>query len=176
MRESPDAASCAGTDDVSDAQGGTMKTILIATDGSPAAQQAVRYGLELAEEQSSEPVFIHVAPLNEILPVPVFGMAGPVSIHHELDAADHVSLDDAVALAQEQGLTARTKLVGGKASDEIVRYADEIDADLIVMGSHGRGGLTSALLGSTSRGVLHDTTRPVLVVREVPVLSPATTR
>jgi nucleotide-binding universal stress UspA family protein len=42
-----------------------------------------------------------------------------------------------------------------------------VDADLIIIGSRGHGAISSALIGSVSRGVLHGTTRPVLIVREV---------
>jgi nucleotide-binding universal stress UspA family protein len=53
----------------------------------------------------------------------------------------------------------------GDPVDEIVAYADTIDADVIVVGWRGHGALASALLGSVSRGVLHEAHRPVLVVR-----------
>jgi nucleotide-binding universal stress UspA family protein len=53
----------------------------------------------------------------------------------------------------------------GNPADEIVAYADSIDADLVVIGSRRRGALASALLGSVSREVLRESRRPVLVVK-----------
>jgi nucleotide-binding universal stress UspA family protein len=144
-----------------------MRKILIATDGSPAALQAVELGLELAEEQHAEPIFVHVAPEADVLPVAGFAMAGPVSVPHELDEADRSSLDEALLIAEERGVEARTKLLAGEAAEEIVAYADEIDADLIVVGSRGLGKISSALLGSVSHKLLHHAMRPVMVVRAV---------
>ena len=145
-----------------------MRKILIATDGSPAALQAVELGLELAEEQHAQPTFVHVAPAADVLPVAGFGMAGPVSVPHELAEEDRSSLDEAVRLAEQRGLDARTKLLAGDPAREIVAFADEIDADLIVVGSRGLGTIGSALLGSVSHKLLHEAKRPVMVVREVP--------
>jgi len=68
-------------------------------------------------------------------------------------------------LAAEHGVQSTFKVLTGDPADEIVAYADTIDADLIVMGSRGRGAVTSALLGSVSHGVLHEARRPVLVAR-----------
>jgi nucleotide-binding universal stress UspA family protein len=146
---------------------GTMKRIVIATDGSPAALQAVELGLELAEEQGAEPWFVHVAPSADVLPVAGFAMAGPVSVPHELDEHDRTSLDEALELAEERGIDARSRLLVGGVATQIVAYADEIDADLIVVGSRGLGAIGSTLLGSVSRKVVHDAKRPVLIVREV---------
>jgi len=53
----------------------------------------------------------------------------------------------------------------GDPVDEIVAYADSVDADVLVLGSRGHGAIASALLGSVSQGVLHETRRRVLVVR-----------
>jgi nucleotide-binding universal stress UspA family protein len=147
---------------------GTMKKILIGTDGSPAALQAVEFGLELAEEHAAQVTFVHVAPTADVLPVTGFAMAGPVSVPHELDEHDRTSLDEALALAEERDIDARSRLLVGAAATKIVAYADEIDADLIVVGSRGLGAIGSTLLGSVSRKVLHDANRPVLIVREVP--------
>ena len=144
-----------------------MKTILIATDGSPSALQAVELGLELAEEEDAQPVFVHVAPTKEFLPVAGIGMA-PVAVPHELAEADRAPLEEAARIAEERGLEATTKLLTGNPAREITKYADAVDADLIVVGSHGYGAIAGVLIGSVSRGILHGTTRPVLIVREVP--------
>ncbi|HEX9351827.1 MAG TPA: universal stress protein [Gaiellaceae bacterium] len=142
-----------------------LKQILIATDGSASAQEAVEFGLELAAEQHAVPVFIHVAPVIDTLPVPGFGIGGPAAMPHVLSEQDWSSLETAIELAAENGLEAKTELAVGDPVKEIVRYANVIDADLIVVGSHGYGAIVGALLGSVSLGLLHEAQRPVMVVR-----------
>jgi nucleotide-binding universal stress UspA family protein len=107
--------------------------------------------------------FVSVAPALDVLPSArlCFAAARP----HELTEADREPLDEALALAEEAGVPASTTLLRGDPVDEIVAYADTIDADLIVVGSRGHGALASALLGSVSRGILGEARRPVLVVR-----------
>jgi len=63
-------------------------------------------------------------------------------------------------------------MLRGDTVDELVAYADTIDADLIVVGSRGHGAIASAVVGSVSRGVLHEARRPVLVVRGTHVHEP----
>jgi nucleotide-binding universal stress UspA family protein len=163
----PDAPLARAHDDACETKEGTMKRILIATDGSPASLHAVELGLELAEEHAAQVTFVHVAPAADVLPVAGIGMA-PVSVPHEVDEADRAALDAALALAEERGLPALTRLLVGNAAKQIVVYANEIDADVIVVGSRGLGAVGRAVLGSVSGKVLRDAKRPVLVVREVP--------
>ena len=144
-----------------------MKRILIATDGSAAAREAVELGLELAAEQEAAPTFVHVVPAVDVLPAAGFGMT--TARLHDVGDDDRAPLEEAVEIADEHGIHARTRLLQGQPVDEIVAYADTIDADLIVIGSRGHGALLNALLGSVSRGVLQKARRPVLVVREARV-------
>jgi nucleotide-binding universal stress UspA family protein len=143
-----------------------MQKIVIATDGSPSAQEAVEFGLELAADEKAEPVFVHVVPAVEAVGVG-FGVAA--AWPHDPTEADRQPLEEAAKLANAHGMLARTELLRGNPADEIVTYADDIDADLIVMGSRGHGAVANALLGSVSHGVLHHARRPVLIVRGVPV-------
>ena len=142
-----------------------MRRVLIATDGSAAALEAVEVGLELADEQGAAPFFVHVAPDKDVLGVGGIAMA-PVSVPHELDAHDRLSLDRALELAEERGIQAWTRLRSGDAAEQILACADEIAADLIIVGSRGLGAIGGAILGSVSRKVLHGSKCPVLIVRE----------
>jgi nucleotide-binding universal stress UspA family protein len=145
-----------------------MKRILIATDGSVSGHEAVEFGLELADEQGAWAHVVHVTPTVDVMPYSNFGFIAP-ALPHEFDERDYQPLRKAVELAEEKGMRIETKLLKGKPADEIVAYADSIDADLIVVGSRGHGSLTSALIGSVSRGVLREIRRPVLIVRGAPV-------
>jgi nucleotide-binding universal stress UspA family protein len=140
-----------------------MKRIVIATDGSPSAQEAVVFGIELAAEQGALVDVVHVVPRFDIVPTVAWGM--PAAQPHAPTDGDRAPLAQARALAEERGVAVRTELLSGTAVDEIVAYADAIDADMIVLGSRGHGAVASALLGSVSQGVVHEARRPVLVVR-----------
>jgi nucleotide-binding universal stress UspA family protein len=143
-----------------------MKTILIATDGSPGAHAAVERGLDLAEDTGAEVVFLAV----RRAPVPVFGDPyWQQSITNEL-ARLRPALSEATAEAEARGIDADYDLLEGDAAEEIVRLARARDVDVIVLGSRGLGAVRSAILGSVSKHVLHEADRPVLVVNErVPV-------
>jgi len=75
------------------------------------------------------------------------------------------ALDDVEAIADEHGVTMERALVDGNPSREIVRYAEDEGCDLVVMGTHGRGGIDRLLLGSVAEKVVRSSSVPVLTVR-----------
>jgi nucleotide-binding universal stress UspA family protein len=150
-----------------------MKKILIATDGSANAREAIDVGLELAAEQGAEVTFIHVLPPDDFV---VIGRGPALPKPHPVEMdEDELALREARESAEAAGVAYALELVSGDAVDEVVAFADSEDVDMIVIGSRGRSAITSALLGSVSRGVLSETKRPVLVVRAVGTREPAPT-
>jgi nucleotide-binding universal stress UspA family protein len=142
-----------------------MRKILIATDGSPASQEAVEFGVELAAEHDAAVVFIHVLRSLDLVPMAGYSMVG--ARPHEVSPEDEQPLVEAEEVAARHGVRSNRKLLVGDVVDEIVAYADNLDVDLIVVGSRGHGSFVSALLGSVSRGVLSESKRPVAVIRGV---------
>ena len=139
-----------------------MKQIVIATDGSSSAQEAVDVGLELAKEQGADVTFVHVTMPDEYMG----GRLGarPIPHREEIDESE-TALRAAADAAEEAGISYALERISGDTVDTIVGIADSKEADLIVLGSRGRGAITAALLGSVSRGVLQHAKRPVLIVR-----------
>ncbi len=80
------------------------------------------------------------------------------------DAAG-AALDKTVARLQGRGVKVDGLLRDGVAFEEITRAADELDADLIVVGTHSRRGLARALLGSVAENVIRSSPRPVLTIQ-----------
>ena len=140
-----------------------MNRILVATDGSSSAAEAVEFAIELAAEQEAKLIFVHVVPALDVVPVSGFGIAG--AFPHEPSDQDRALLEEAAAVADEHDVRSTTALLTGDTVDEIVAYADSHQVDLIVVGSRGHGAVTTALLGSVSRGTLRESKRPVLIVR-----------
>jgi nucleotide-binding universal stress UspA family protein len=141
-----------------------MERILIAVDGSPSTCEAVEFGVQLAVEQDAAVTLVHVVAPLDVIPMTAFGMGAGVR-PHQASEDDRHSLTEAIAVAKQHGVRASAKLLTGDAVDEIVACADNLDVDVIVIGSRGHGTLTSALLGSVSRGVLSESRRPVAIVR-----------
>jgi nucleotide-binding universal stress UspA family protein len=139
-----------------------MKQILIATDGSPSSQEAVDVGLELAKEQGADVTFVHVTPADEIRG----GRGGSHALTQREEIGEsETALKDAGEAADAAGVSYALEHFAGETVETIVALAESKSADLIVMGSRGRGTVTSALLGSVSQGVLRHAKRPVLVVK-----------
>jgi nucleotide-binding universal stress UspA family protein len=148
-----------------------MHTILIATDGSPEAREAVEYGLCLAEEQHATATLLQVIPPVDWTQLDRGAVIRPIP--EEIEKRRGFALDEAAALAATHGVPVNFEVVAGIPADEIVAYADNHDVDLTVIGSRGRGAVASVLLGSVSQSVTHESRRPVLVVRSSRFAAPA---
>ncbi len=148
-----------------------MKKIIIATDGSSHAQEAVAFGLELAAEQEAEVTFVHVLPPDQF----VAGRLGPaIPIQHRepMDESE-TALNEAGEAAEKAGVSYKLERISGTPVEAIIALADEQGADLIVTGSHGRGAIGSTLLGSVSTELVKRAKRPVLVVKTATAKVPA---
>jgi nucleotide-binding universal stress UspA family protein len=91
-----------------------IERILIATDGSESAHEALEFGLDLAAEQNARAFVVHVAPAVDVMPYANFGYVGP-SVPHEFNEHDRESLQEAAELAAENGRRRRDGLAQGQA-------------------------------------------------------------
>ena len=155
--------SVSGAGDTQPSDGKKLHTILVATDGSPSSAHAISLAVELASEQRSEVLFVHVVPAHDSPPATGTDDVG-AALRHERTEPDRAVLEEASAFADKHGVVATTALLGGSPAAEIVSHAESCDANLIVVGSRAHGALASALLGSVSLGVLRASKRPVLIV------------
>ncbi|KAF0814123.1 TRAP-T-associated universal stress protein TeaD [Andreprevotia sp. IGB-42] len=141
--------------------------ILVPVDDSETCVAALKEATRFANDQHARVRLVHVIDLaqfawsaNEFLDVP--------QLQEALRRAGQRTLATQAERMQEAGIEAETALLeawGGNLAKTIVEDADGWQADLIVMGTHGYGGLTHLLLGSVAEGVMHQTTVPVLLVR-----------
>jgi nucleotide-binding universal stress UspA family protein len=150
-------------------KGGAMKKLVIATDGSAPAKEAVDFGLEIAAEQGADVTFVHAMPVDEYF---VAGRSGgTVPLVHPVPINDSdTALNEAAEAAKGAGIAYTLEKLAAPTVDGILSVADKQDADLIVVGSRGRGAVGAALLGSVSRDLVRRAKRPVLVVKTAPVL------
>jgi nucleotide-binding universal stress UspA family protein len=136
-----------------------FKKILIAVDGEAVSLHAAEVGIQLSCCLSAEIAFIHaVDPSLTYAP----GIA-PADLVAEAEGDGKRVMDD---IATEFPLLSAKEFIRvGKPAHEILQVANEWAADVIVMGSHGRGGITRVLLGSVAEAVMRHAKCPVLVVR-----------
>ena len=142
--------------------------ILLATEGSPHAELAERKAIELAESTGAR---LHVVVVGRTFSQAVYNkfFADTESGREAIRREAQDILDERLRKIEEAGGTgAVSHLKFGERRDEaIVHLAEDISADLIVIGSRGHGGLQRALMGSIADSVVRHAHCPVLVVRPV---------
>jgi nucleotide-binding universal stress UspA family protein len=145
----------------------TMREILVATDGSPAAWAALEQALVLAAETGSGIAVITVWRALQ----GDFGLAYPsTAVLPDILEAERThaeaSLETAFTRAEEAGVAIVTRLATGDPAEVICSYAEEIQARLIAIGTRGHGTVATLILGSVSQAVVRNAPCPVLVVRD----------
>lgn len=145
-----------------------FKRILVAVDGSSTADRALQEAIKLAGKCQGSLRIVHVVDIVNVN----LGAEFPDS--PEISAAITKSGQDilrkAEAVAGEAGIAVETRLIeidtlGRRIPEMIAADADAWPADLIVIGTHGRRGLSRLLLGSVAEGVVRVAAKPVLLMR-----------
>ncbi len=142
-----------------------LKHLLIPIDFSPCSRKALRYALAFARQFRARLTLLHVIPTNYF----VGSEFGPVDFPlPEAELREGSARELAAMAAREVGKAAPVATVvrQGQPVHEVVRFAQEADADLIILSTHGRTGLKHVLMGSVAENVVRYAPCPVLVVRE----------
>ncbi len=142
-----------------------FRNIIVATDFSPASAPAFRRAVDLAVESPAKLWIAHV-----LAPAPMaYGRSPVPRIYREMDVAirdaAEKKLSGLTRSATKKGARAHALLLRGPAHEAIRRAARDHDADLIVVGTHGRTGLSRALMGSVAARVLGAAPCAVLSVK-----------
>ncbi len=147
-----------------------IRKILAATDGSGVSRKAVAYAADLAKQISASLTLLAVLDIDYLFSPGMPPEMSPAGIREStedlLRQATQAYVDEAVTECRAQGTESTSVIRTGHPVEEIVKEAQALQADLIVLGSHGRSALQAAVLGSVAYGVLHkDAGIPVLIVR-----------
>lgn len=139
--------------------------ILVAVDNSEYAKTVAEEAAKVALEKKANVVFLSVIPISSLV-----ASEGEVDAEYlseaekEFENLHNVLIDS--CFKPYSGILVESKILHGDPADKIVKYADEMDADLIVMGNKGQGKLADFLLGSVSKHVVHHSKRSVLIVKK----------
>lgn len=137
-----------------------VERILVPTDFSDCSTEAFNDAITLARQTKATLLLAHVCDPNGS-PV-VFVVIGP-PVFPKLEIGQ--ALDRIAHHEREKGLLIETHILKGDPSTEIVKAAEDLNCDLIVMGTHGRTGMKHFLMGSVAERVIRSSPVPVLVVR-----------
>jgi len=146
----------------------SIRRIVVGVDGSPNAAHALSWAAELALALGAEVVAVHAVDPRLFVPVvETLGPPPPPAVGREwYDEVRDAFERDWVSPLRAAGVRHRTVFLDGSPAPSVVDVAEEENADLVVVGSRGRGGFAGLVLGSVSTWVMHHARRPVVVVPE----------
>ncbi|WP_435347633.1 universal stress protein [Haloarchaeobius sp. HRN-SO-5] len=137
--------------------------IMVPTDGSEGVERAVEHAIDLAVTHDATLYAVYVVDSASYGGVPM--ETAWEGLHEMLETEGEAALRRVRDLGTESDIQVETALLEGTPAKEIVRYAESNDCDLVVMGTHGRGGIDRLLLGSVAERVVRSSEVPVLTVQ-----------
>ena len=142
----------------------TAQHILVPTDFSAYADQALDYAIDLAQKLQARLTLVHIIDTTPLGVVEGATMLPP-SYWQELETGVAQRMEESLKPIHDVGLQGETVIVHGVPFQAIIDTAKEKGVDLIIMGTHGRTGLTHVLMGSVAEKVVRLAPCPVLVTR-----------
>ena len=137
-----------------------FKNILLAYDGSDCSNKAMIYASNLAEQYGAALWLVHVFPHT----LDMLGYEDFEKLFAKRKGAAQTVVDEALHRLDPSKLKVHTELLEGPEAEAILKAAENLHADLIVMGTRGFGAVKGLLIGSVSRKVIHYASCPVMVV------------
>lgn len=149
--------------------GPLWRTILVPTDFSACSDDALAYASRLAQHEDARVVLLHVVelaaglePTTRIYPE---GLSEPVTVGAFASEGAQASLTEQLARVVRREVTIEKRIAFGRPIDTVCELAEELGADLVVLGTHGRTGLKHLFLGSVAERIVRTCSVPVLTVR-----------
>lgn len=137
----------------------SLRQILVATDLSGASTKALQYAKALAKHYASHIVLVHVYPPIKYLAIPEGGWVEDPVIQRTEEEIETLEME-----LQREGYAAEAISASGLVEHEVLALAKAHDADLVVLGTHGKRGMERLLFGSEAEGLIRHCDRPVLTV------------
>lgn len=138
--------------------------VLVPFDGSPLARRALERALRQHPDATITVLYV-VDPVGAVYEAELHGLDAAESWPERVEAAAGAVLADATALAAGHGREVGTAVETGRPARAVLAYAAEHDVDHVVLGSHGRTGVSRLVLGSVAEQVVRQAPVPVTVVR-----------
>ncbi len=142
----------------------SIRTILVPIDFGDTSEYALDAAIDLAAVIGAKIHLVHVYQVP-VYAFPDAGLIAGPEVSVRLSEAAQKGLQAVTERFQHRGVPLSSTLRQGSPHEEVLAAAREVDADLIVMGTHGRSGLAHALLGSVTERVVRTSTVPVLTIR-----------
>jgi nucleotide-binding universal stress UspA family protein len=139
------------------------RSIVVATDFSETSNAAIDYAVTFAALTGGSVTIVHAYEIP-FLGVPDLTLIASGDVLGRIEDAAHASLRACAATHRSRGVALHTVLRQGSAYVQINAVADDVNADLIVIGTHGRRGVARMLIGSVAENVIRTATRPVLTI------------